>query len=117
MDALHEAGIAHANITPSSIMVTETGGKISDLGLARVLAADEPITSFAQPAAVQAVIAAASSGSSTADQSVTSGRAVPCRVSQARCRRNVTGTRRMGTDPYRPRLNVVRCETPTTTTS
>ena len=53
MDALHEAGIAHANITPSSIMVTETGGKISDLGLARVLAADEPITSFAQPGAVQ----------------------------------------------------------------
>lgn len=51
--ALHEAGIAHANITPSSIMVTETGGKISDLGLARVLAADEPITSFAQPGAVQ----------------------------------------------------------------
>ncbi|MDS1115936.1 protein kinase [Gordonia westfalica] len=53
VDALHEAGIAHANITPSSIMVTETGGKISDLGLARVLAAEEPITSFAQPGAVQ----------------------------------------------------------------
>ncbi len=53
VDALHEAGIAHANITPSSIMVTDGGGRISDLGLARVLAADEPITSFAQPGAVQ----------------------------------------------------------------
>ncbi|MGW5521042.1 protein kinase domain-containing protein [Gordonia sp. NPDC003950] len=60
VDALHEAGIAHANITPSSVMITESadgthrpGGKISDLGLARVLAADEPITSFAQPGAVQ----------------------------------------------------------------
>ncbi|MDL9938255.1 protein kinase [Gordonia sp. ABSL1-1] len=51
--ALHEAGIAHANVTPSSIMVTESGGRISDLGLARVLAAEEPITSFAQPGAVQ----------------------------------------------------------------
>ncbi|MGW0038828.1 protein kinase domain-containing protein [Gordonia sp. NPDC003376] len=57
VDALHEAGIAHANITPSSVLLTETGGraggKVSDLGLARVLAADEPITSFAQPGAVQ----------------------------------------------------------------
>lgn len=59
VDALHEAGIAHANITPSSVMLTGGegpkvhGGKISDLGLARVLAADEPITSFAQPGAVQ----------------------------------------------------------------
>ncbi|MGV9824177.1 MULTISPECIES: protein kinase domain-containing protein [unclassified Gordonia (in: high G+C Gram-positive bacteria)] len=60
VDALHEAGIAHANITPASIMLTEPtaarpagGGKISDLGLARVLAADEPVTSFAQPGAVQ----------------------------------------------------------------
>ncbi|GAC68653.1 protein kinase domain-containing protein [Gordonia soli] len=53
VDALHEAGIAHANITPSSVMVTDGGGRISDLGLARVLATDEPITSFAQPGAVQ----------------------------------------------------------------
>lgn len=60
VDALHDAGIAHANITPSSVMITDGsggpnrhGGKISDLGLARVLAADEPITSFAQPGAVQ----------------------------------------------------------------
>ncbi|GAA1481518.1 hypothetical protein GCM10009624_19580 [Gordonia sinesedis] len=60
VDALHEAGIAHANITPAAVMLTEDGhgsrrygGRITDLGLARVLAADEPITSFAQPGAVQ----------------------------------------------------------------
>ncbi len=53
VDALHEAGIAHANITPQSVMVTEDGGRIADLGLARVLAADEPLTSFSRPDAVQ----------------------------------------------------------------
>lgn len=50
---LHEAGIAHANIIPASIMIVDDGGRLSDLGLARVLAADEPLTSFSQPGAVQ----------------------------------------------------------------
>ncbi|GEE03431.1 hypothetical protein nbrc107696_38770 [Gordonia spumicola] len=50
---LHEAGIAHGNVTPSSVMLTDGGGRICDLGLSRVLAADEPLTSFVQPASVE----------------------------------------------------------------
>ncbi|MFT3661071.1 MAG: protein kinase [Gordonia sp. (in: high G+C Gram-positive bacteria)] len=52
---LHEAGIAHGNVTPASVMITDGGGRICDLGLSRVLATDEPITSFVQPTSVQYV--------------------------------------------------------------
>ncbi len=34
---LHEAGIAHRAIKPANILLTEEGGKLSDLGLAQVL--------------------------------------------------------------------------------
>jgi eukaryotic-like serine/threonine-protein kinase len=34
---LHEAGIAHRSIKPANILLTEEGGKLSDLGLAQVL--------------------------------------------------------------------------------
>lgn len=54
--ALHEAGIAHGNITPAAVMIADNGGgKISDLGLSRVLTTDEPLTSFTRPASVQYV--------------------------------------------------------------
>ncbi|AVM01758.1 tyrosine protein kinase [Gordonia iterans] len=52
---LHEAGIAHGNVTPSSVMIFEGGGRICDLGLSRVLSTDEPLTSFVQPGSVQYV--------------------------------------------------------------
>jgi serine/threonine protein kinase len=35
--ALHEAGIAHRDIEPSTVLLTETGGKLADLGIAQVL--------------------------------------------------------------------------------
>jgi serine/threonine protein kinase len=34
--ALHEAGIAHRDIQPRNVLVTEGGGKLRDLGLARL---------------------------------------------------------------------------------
>jgi serine/threonine protein kinase len=36
-NALHDAGIAHRAIKPGNILLTDTGGKLSDLGLAQVL--------------------------------------------------------------------------------
>ena len=41
---LHEAGIAHRAIKPANILITETGGKLSDLGLAQVLAPGMTVT-------------------------------------------------------------------------
>ncbi|MFT4127549.1 MAG: protein kinase, partial [Gordonia sp. (in: high G+C Gram-positive bacteria)] len=101
VDALHEAGIAHANITPASVMLTATGGKIADLGLARVLAADEPITSFAQPGAVQYM-----------DPALLAG-AVPSRASDiwslgAVLHRSLTGTGVYGDVPDAQPLLAIR---------
>jgi serine/threonine protein kinase len=41
---LHEAGIAHRDIKPANILLTETGAKLSDLGLVQVLAPGQTIT-------------------------------------------------------------------------
>ncbi len=37
--ALHEAGIAHRNITPTRVLLHEGGAKLTDLGMARFIAA------------------------------------------------------------------------------
>lgn len=36
--ALHEAGLVHRDIKPANVLLSEEGGKLSDLGLAQVLA-------------------------------------------------------------------------------
>jgi serine/threonine protein kinase len=41
---LHEAGMAHRNIKPTNVMITETGGKLADLGMVQVLAPGQTIT-------------------------------------------------------------------------
>lgn len=51
--ALHEAGIAHGNLTPSSIMIVDGGARVSDLGMSRVLTSDLALTSFAPSASVR----------------------------------------------------------------
>lgn len=45
--ALHEAGISHGDIKPANIMLGETGGKLSDLGLARYLSPGVTLTGMA----------------------------------------------------------------------
>lgn len=42
--ALHEAGVAHRDINPDTVLLTETGGKLSDLGLASVLNPGQTVT-------------------------------------------------------------------------
>lgn len=41
---LHEAGIAHRDIKPANILLTDSGAKLSDLGLVQVLAPGQTIT-------------------------------------------------------------------------
>ena len=41
---LHEAGMAHRDIKPANVMVTETGGKLADLGLVQVVAPGQTVT-------------------------------------------------------------------------
>ena len=58
--ALHEAGIAHGNITPWAMMIASTGGqtvggRICDLGLSRALTTNDPLTSFSRPHAASYV--------------------------------------------------------------
>jgi eukaryotic-like serine/threonine-protein kinase len=42
--ALHEAGVAHRDIKPANVMLTETSGKLSDLGLAQILSPGQTVT-------------------------------------------------------------------------
>lgn len=42
--ALHEVGIAHRNIEPANVLLTESGGKLADLGLAAVLDPNQSVT-------------------------------------------------------------------------
>lgn len=42
--ALHEAGIAHRNITPSRVLLHEEGAKLADLGMAKFIAAGLTLT-------------------------------------------------------------------------
>jgi len=45
--ALHEAGIAHRNIQPSTVMLHEEGAKLADLGLAQTLVPGQTATGIA----------------------------------------------------------------------
>lgn len=42
--ALHEVGVAHRDIKPTNIMLSDGGGKLSDLGLAQVLNPGQTVT-------------------------------------------------------------------------
>lgn len=50
---LHEAGIAHRAIKPSNILLTETGAKLSDLGLVQLLAPGQTITGLGAVGSVE----------------------------------------------------------------
>ena len=50
---LHEHGLVHGDIKPANVMVTDEGGKLSDLGLARVLNSENSVTSFAPTTSVE----------------------------------------------------------------
>jgi eukaryotic-like serine/threonine-protein kinase len=51
--ALHEAGLTHGDIKPANILLTEEGGKLSDLGLARYLTPGVTLTGMASAASVE----------------------------------------------------------------
>lgn len=51
--SLHEAGLTHGDIKPANILLTEEGGKLSDLGLARYLTPGVTLTGMASAASVE----------------------------------------------------------------
>ncbi len=51
--ALHEVGVAHRDIKPANVMLTEDGGKLSDLGLAQVLNPGQTVTGFGPIGAIE----------------------------------------------------------------
>jgi len=51
--ALHEAGIAHNDIKPANIMLTDNGAKLSDLGLSQVLTPGLTITGLGSAGSVE----------------------------------------------------------------
>lgn len=51
--ALHEAGIAHNDIKPENVMLDNGRGKLSDLGLSRILAPGLTITGLGSAASVE----------------------------------------------------------------
>lgn len=51
--ALHEAGLAHGDVKPGNVMLHENGGKLSDLGLARVFSAGAALTGMAPETSVE----------------------------------------------------------------
>jgi serine/threonine protein kinase len=51
--ALHEAGLAHGDVKPGNVMVHENGGKLSDLGLARVFSTGAALTGMAPETSVE----------------------------------------------------------------
>jgi eukaryotic-like serine/threonine-protein kinase len=51
--ALHEAGIAHRDIEPSTILLTDTGGKLADLGIAQVLNPGQTVTGLGSIGSVE----------------------------------------------------------------
>lgn len=53
--ALHEAGIAHGDIKPANVMLTDSGAKVSDLGLARVFASGLALTGMAPQTSIEYV--------------------------------------------------------------
>jgi serine/threonine protein kinase len=50
---LHEAGMAHGDVKPGNVMVHDGGGKLSDLGLARVFNAGAALTGMAPETSVE----------------------------------------------------------------
>ena len=52
-DALHEVGIVHRGIKPMNILLTEDGAKLSDLGLAQLLAPGQQVTSMGPVGSVE----------------------------------------------------------------
>jgi serine/threonine protein kinase len=53
VSALHAAGMVHRDIKPGNIMLTEHGGKLSDLGLAHVIAPGVTITGMGSVASIE----------------------------------------------------------------
>jgi eukaryotic-like serine/threonine-protein kinase len=53
LHALHEAGLTHGDLKPANILLTEDGGKLSDLGLARYLTPGVTLTGMASAASVE----------------------------------------------------------------
>jgi eukaryotic-like serine/threonine-protein kinase len=53
VDELHEHGMVHGDVKPANVMVTPDGGRLSDLGLARVFEAQGMVTSFAPTTSVE----------------------------------------------------------------
>ncbi len=51
--ALHEAGIAHTDIKPANVLLTEDGGRLTDLGLARFIAPGTTLTSMGRASSVE----------------------------------------------------------------
>jgi eukaryotic-like serine/threonine-protein kinase len=51
--ALHESGLAHGDVKPGNVMLHEAGGKLSDLGLARVFSAGAALTGMAPETSVE----------------------------------------------------------------
>jgi serine/threonine protein kinase len=55
--ALHEAGVAHSDIKPANMLLTEEdgriGGRLSDLGLARYLAPGTTLTSMGRASSIE----------------------------------------------------------------
>jgi eukaryotic-like serine/threonine-protein kinase len=50
--ALHEAGLAHRDITPTNVMVHPAGAKLADLGLAQCLELGQSMTGLGAPRSV-----------------------------------------------------------------
>src|SRR3954453_16899751 len=51
--ALHESGLTHGDLKPANVLLTEDGGKLSDLGLARYLTPGVTLTGMATAASVE----------------------------------------------------------------
>lgn len=50
---LHEHGLVHGDVKPANVMIADDGGRLSDLGLARVFEAQGSVTSFAPTTSVE----------------------------------------------------------------
>ena len=53
LHSLHEAGLTHGDLKPANVLLTEDGGKLSDLGLARYLTPGVTLTGMASAASVE----------------------------------------------------------------